>query len=285
MTVKSANRGVQSAGRDAATSSWLQGLGRGGLIARGVNYILIGVLAVQIGLGTTVRQADGTGALHALAAHRGGAAVLWLLGLGFAGLALWRLAEAGYGRAGPDGHKVTKRLASLGRAVFYGFVCFGIVGFVLGTGGPQRSNDQSKDVTARLMAHAGGRWLILAIGLVVAGAGIAMAIGGLRRKFEEYLNLAQMNARTTTLVQALGVVGSTSRGIVFAVLGAFLIVAAATFDSEQAQGLDGALRKIATTPAGPWLLVAVAAGLITFGAYSLCEARWRKVQPGQPNQT
>jgi hypothetical protein len=45
-------------------------------------------------------------------------------------------------------------------------------------------------------------------------------------------------------------------------------------------GLDGALRKIAATPLGPWLLVAVALGLVIFGVYSCCEARWRKVRPG-----
>jgi len=36
----------------------------------------------------------------------------------------------------------------------------------------------------------------------------------------------------------------------------------------------------AATPLGPWLLVTVALGLVTFGVYSCCEARWRKVQPG-----
>jgi hypothetical protein len=49
---------------------------------------------------------------------------------------------------------------------------------------------------------------------------------------------------------------------------------------DKAQGLDGALRKLATTPMGPWLLVVVAPGLVIFGIYSLCEARWRKIQPG-----
>jgi hypothetical protein len=69
-------------------------------------------------------------------------------------------------------------------------------------------------------------------------------------------------------------------GLVFGVVGVFLVVAAATFDANKAQGLDGALRKIAATPLGPWLLVAVALGLVTFGVYSCCEARWRKVRPG-----
>jgi hypothetical protein len=89
-----------------------------------------------------------------------------------------------------------------------------------------------------------------------------------------------MSPRTRHVVETLGRVGGTTRGIVFGVVGVFLVVAAVTFDAKKAQGLDGALRKIAATPLGPWLLVAVALGLVTFGVYSCCEARWRKVQPG-----
>ena len=40
-------------------------------------------------------------------------------------------------------------------------------------------------------------------------------------------------------------------------------------------GLDSALRALAATPLGPWLLLVVVIGLIMFGAYSCCEARWR----------
>ena len=280
MSVKSANRSVRSSGRQAASSRWLLWLARGGFVARGVTYVLIGVLAVQIGLGAGGKEADRTGALHAIAAQRGGTVVLWLLAVGFAGMALWRFAEAAYGRAGLRGRTAGKRAASLASGIFYAFVCAGVVGFVSGSGGPASGNSQSRDLTARLMSHAGGRWLVLLIGLGVAGAGIAMAVGGVRRTFRKQLRLAQMSARTRKVIEALGVVGTTARGVVFGVVGVFLVVAAITFDPAEAQGLDGALRKLATTPLGPWLLIAVALGLVTFGIYSWCEARWRKIQPG-----
>jgi hypothetical protein len=206
--------------------------------------------------------------------------VLWLLAVGFAGMALWRLAEAAYGQSGPQGRKASKRVTSLARGVFYGFVCVGVVGLVSGSGGPPSGNSQSKDMTAQLMSHAGGRWLVLLIGLGVVGVGIAMIAGAVRKKFLKQLHLARMSSRTRKIVETLGTVGSTARGIVFGILGVFLVIAAVTFDPKKAQGLDGALRKIAGTPLGPWLLVAVALGLVTFGIYSWCEARWRKVQPG-----
>jgi hypothetical protein len=280
MTVTRAGRTARRAGRDAASSRWLQWLARGGLVARGVIYVLVGVLAVQIAFGSGGKRADTSGALHAVAEHPGGIVVLWLLAVGFAGLAIWRFAEVVYGQAGRGGRTAGKRLGSLARAVLYAFICGSVVSFILGAGGKTSGNTQSKDVTARLMAHGGGRWLVALIGVGLAAAGVALAVHGLRRKFTKYLHMARMSRRTAQVVKILGVVGYVARGVVFCVAGAFLVDAAVSFNAQKAQGIDGSLLKLATTPLGPGLLVAVALGLVVFGIYSGCEARWRQVKPG-----
>ena len=59
--------------------------------------------------------------------------------------------------------------------------------------------------------------------------------------------------------------------------GVFLVIAAKDANPRQAKGIDSALRALAHTPLGPWLLVVVAIGLVMFGVYSWCEARWRAV--------
>jgi len=87
---KKAGRKAASTGREVASSRWMRGLARAGLLARGVNYLLVGSLAAQIALGSRGTQADTTSALRAVARHPGGIVVLWLLAAGFAGLALWR---------------------------------------------------------------------------------------------------------------------------------------------------------------------------------------------------
>jgi Domain of Unknown Function (DUF1206) len=280
MTVTRAGHTARSAGRDAASSRWLQWLARGGLVARGAMYLLIGVLAVQIAFGSGGKQADTSGALRAVAAHPGGIVVLWLLAVGFAGLAIWRFAEVVYGQPGPGGRKAGKRLGSLVRAVLYAFICGSVVSFILGTGGKTSGNTQSKDATATLMAHGGGRWLVALIGVGVGVGGVALAVYGIRGKFLEHLHMAQMSRRTAKVVKTLGVVGYVARGVVFCVAGGFLVDAAVSFSPQKAQGVDGSLLKLATTPLGPGLLVAVALGLAVFGVYSGCEARWREVEPG-----
>jgi hypothetical protein len=85
----------------------------------------------------------------------------------------------------------------------------------------------------------------------------------------------------------LGRVGGVARGAIFVIAGIFLILAAAEAKPNRAKGLDTALRALTRTLLGPWLLLVVAIGLIMFGAFSCCEARWRRIQPndGSPGST
>ena len=279
-TAKKAGRKAASTGREVASSRWMRGLARAGLLARGVNYLLVGSLAVQIALGSRGTQADTTGALRAVARHPGGIVVLWLLAAGFAGLALWRLAETVYGQAVPGGQAAPKRLASLALGVLYGGICGLVVDFILGVGGSTSSDTESKSFTARLLARSGGQVLVAVAGVAAAAVGAGVVVYGLRRTFAIYLRTAQMSAPARKVVEGLGVAGYVTRGVVFCVAGALLIDAAVSFDPQKAQGLDGSLRKTAATPLGPWLLVAIALGLVIFGLYSWCEARWRVVELG-----
>jgi hypothetical protein len=277
MAVGTAGNDVKRAGRQAAGHPLFHRLSRAGLASKGVIYLLIGSLAVQIGLGDTGEEADKSGALQTVAERPGGTPVLWLLVIGFAGLALWRYAESVYGQPGPDGAKATKKLASLGRGVFYTVGCLGILAFVLGHGASS-SDDQSKEFTARAMAEPGGRWLVLAVGLGFIGWGIGNIVNAVRRKFLEKLSTGRMSPRTRKAVKVTGVVGRSARGLVFGAVGVFLAHSAITFDPDKAKGLDGTLRELADTPAGPWALVAVALGLVAYGVYEFCEARWRRIE-------
>ncbi|HEY2443724.1 MAG TPA: DUF1206 domain-containing protein, partial [Streptosporangiaceae bacterium] len=98
-------------------------LARAGLTARGVLYILIGWVAILVALGQSSQQANQQGALQLLAGKPYGLVSLWLLAIGFAGYALWRLSEAIFGVAGAE-DGAGPRLKSLGRAVVYAGFAF-----------------------------------------------------------------------------------------------------------------------------------------------------------------
>ena len=249
-------------------------LARAGLTARGVLYILIGWVAILVALGQTSRQADQQGALQLLAGKPYGLVSLWLLAIGFAGYALWRLSEAAFGVTG-EGNGAGPRLKSLVRAVVYAGFAFLTLHVISGTQGSQTR--QQQDLTATVMHHAGGRWLVGIVGLIIVIAGVALIIQGIRHEFMRQLETSRMTRRERRIVEWLGVIGTTARGVVFALAGVLVIDAAVTYSPSKARGVDGALNALRNQPFGEFLLLLAALGLLIFGIYGLCEARWRRV--------
>jgi hypothetical protein len=249
-------------------------LARAGLAARGILYVIIGWIAIQVAFGHSRQQADRTGALRSIGSTSVGGVLLWLLVIGFAGMAVWQVSDALYGSPGRDGHKASMRLAALARVIIYGVIAYGVLKYAIGAGAPASSDSQSVDLTAALLRHTGGQALIVVIGLGFIVAGLVLAYRSGRKKFRDDLDLGQLPQWAGRLVEWLGEFGGIARGAVFATAGIFLVIAAVNARPQQAKGVDSALRALAGTPLGPWLLLLVAIGLIMFGLFSGCEAKW-----------
>jgi uncharacterized membrane protein len=252
-------------------------LARAGFVARGVMYALIGWIALQIAFGNTSQQADKNGALHTLSSTPVGAAGLWLLVVGFFGMALWRLSEAIYGAPGAGGRDAKTRLGALARVVIYAVTGYGVLKYAIGAGAPQSTNKQSVDLTATLLRHPGGQALVVIIGLALIAGGLVLGYQYLKKSFLKNMQFNGTRARTRRIVEWLGRVGGVARSLIFVTAGVFLVIAAFSSQPQEAKGIDSSLRVLAATPAGPWVLVLTAVGLIMFGAFSCCEARWRRV--------
>ena len=249
-------------------------LARAGLTARGIIYILIGWVAILVATGQSKREADQRGALQLLAGKPYGEISLWLLGIGFAAYALWRLSEAAFGITG-EGNGAGPRLKSLVRAVIYAGFAYLTFEVLSGVHGSQAR--QQQDLTAKVMHHQGGRWLVGIVGVIIVIVGLALVAEGIRSKFMKHLQTAQMSPRTRRIVKRLGVAGTCARGLVSALAGVLVIEAAVTYKPSKAGGVDKALLTLRGQPFGEVLLIIAALGLISFGLYGLCEARWRRV--------
>ncbi|MFE5918073.1 DUF1206 domain-containing protein [Streptomyces sp. NPDC056468] len=262
----------------AARGSVTEGAARAGLAARGVIYLLVGALALQIAFGNTGEQADRGGALEELAHQPFGAVLLWALGIGLVGMALWRLSEALFGSVGKDGRSARKRALATVRFAFYVFVAYSVLSFAASRNQSGGSSDQqSRDATARALEIPAGQWLVAAAGIGVVVAGGWIAVRAVLRKYHDKLKLGQLSRRARQLVDVTGVVGGVARGLVFAVAGVFAVRAAIDYEPDRAKGLDDTLRTFANTPLGPWLLACVATGLVLFGVFSFAMARWQRV--------
>ena len=271
-TVDVVHRGA-NAGHRAADSRPVGWLARAGLTARGLVYLLMGMLTVGVASGRRT-EVDQKGALQQLLVRPYGTTLVAAMAVGFAGYAFWRLTEAAFGVTG-EGRAVGPRIQSLARGLIYLGLALSAVALLRGSHSSQAG--QQREVTARVMQHAGGRVLVTGVGVVVACVGLALAWEGVRLRFMRYFPAGALGNGTRRLAAVLGWFGNIARGLVFAVVGALVIVAAVRHQPSKAGGLDTALKTLRDGPHGLAILAGIAAGLIAFGLYGLLEARLRRV--------
>jgi hypothetical protein len=264
--------------RRVGRSAWLGHVGRFGLVAKGVSYALVGVLAVAVATGAGGRATGREGALELVARESWGKVAILGLALGFAAYALWRLAQAIFDREGDgaDGSGIAKRIGYLARAAFYGALAATALTLLDGTGGDSSETGQARQTTAEVLGWPGGRWLVAAVGLGFLCAAGFNAYRAFTQKFEEkwYVDLGE---RTQRVLSAVGSVGLLARFVVFGLVGLFLARAAYEYDPQEAIGLDGALRKLVDGAYGEALLGALAAGVLCYAVFCFAEARYRRV--------
>lgn len=255
-------------------------MGRIGLATQGVMYLLVGLLALRVALGDEV-SADQRGALQVVARQPLGQFLLGALAVGLVAHALWRamLAWRGEPGGGDDGRSVAKRAANAGRALIYAALAAAAVTILTRSrsgGGGSGSTEETS--TAVALALPFGEWLVLAVAAGLAGGAIWNAKRAWTRSFLDALECGSLDRRQQRAVEVVGVVGYAARAAIYLAIASFLFAAARQRDPSEATGLDGALHRLRESPPGPALLVAVAVGLILFGAYRLVDARLRAPQ-------
>jgi hypothetical protein len=253
-------------------------LARLGYAAKGAIYCIIGFLAVRVAFSAGGETTNSQGALVAVGKEPFGQFLLGLLAVGLAGYAIWCLVQAGLDTEhhGSDADGAIRRLGYVANGVGYGFLAF--IAFQLVTGAVTSGHgNAAQDWTARLMAEPFGRWLVALIGLGVIGMGLKQIAKSYRSNFREKLMLDEMSqgAQQTALYAAKW--GTAARGVVFAIVGLFLVQAAIHVDPHRVVGLGGALEALTQQPYGSWLLGAVALGLMAYGVFMLIQARYRRI--------
>jgi multisubunit Na+/H+ antiporter MnhC subunit len=256
---------------------WVEGLARAGYAARGVVYIVIGILAFQSAFSTGGQTTSSQGALHTIAGQPFGRILLGLVAIGLLGYALWRLVEAGSDpeNKGSDAKGILQRLGSALSGLAYTGLAFTAFKILLGTRSGKSASQQ--DWTARLLSQPLGQWLVGLVGLIVIGLGFNALYKAFTAKFRDKLKTEKMSALEDTWITRIGRAGYGSRGVVWVMVGWFLVQAGRYSDASKTRSLPQTLDTLAAQPYGPWLLGGVAVGLVAYGLYALAEARYRKI--------
>ena len=275
----SAAADAKQTAQEAASSPWTERLARAGLVAKGLSFGLVAVLALDVAISGTGKLEDRPGALRDVAERPFGRVLLGALAVGLAGYAIWRLVLAVLGRKLETGERESapKRVADVARAVLYGWLAFLCAELVFDADeGSGQGNDET-ELTARILDWPLGRWLVGAVGLAVIGAGAFNLYRAVSQKFRKDLKEQQMKGEERRWYTVIGVIGHAARGVVFSLVGFFIVKAAWEYDPKEAIGLDGALAKVAHAEYGSLLLGAVAAGLLAYALFCFIQARYRRV--------
>jgi hypothetical protein len=264
--------------RARSGSGWYAALARFGLVAEGASYGIVAVLAIGVAAHWGGRATSRQGALHALARHGWGKALLALLAIGFAAYAIWRFVEA-FAEHGVGGaaEKWGKRAGYVGRGLIYAGLTYSAVELLTGSGRQQSQTQKAHQTTAEVFSWTGGRWLVGIAGACIVAAGLWNLYRGVSRKFEDRWRIGAMSRTEQKWGGRAGIAGHLARAFVLALIGIFVTKAAIDYNPSDALGLDGALQKLARAGYGPYLLGLTAAGLFCYGLYCLVDARYRDV--------
>lgn len=260
-----------------AVKPWIERLARFGYAAKGVVYLIVGLLAMPLAFGIGSKTAGTSGALQTIVTQPFGKFLLSVVAIGLIGYAIWRFTQAFIDPEdqGTDAKGVVQRIAYALSGLSYAGLALTAVQIVVGWGGNNSSWRQ--DWTARLLAQPFGQWLVGIVGVLVLGVGFSYMYQAYTAKFRERFKFAEMSNAQLKWATRLGRFGIAARGIGFGVIGLLLIQAAVQSDPDEAQGLGGALEALAQEPLSQWILGVVAVGFVAYAIHMLIVARYRQI--------
>lgn len=271
---------AKATARSAATSQPVIWLARLGYAARGIVYLIIGGLAIKLATGFGGKITDQHGALQAISQEPFGKFLLVIVVIGLVGYALWKFIEAFFDTdsVGTRAKGMVSRVGDVATGIAYALLALGAISIITGSGnGGKSSNASTQDWTAKLLHNPFGVFLVVVIGLIVIAVAAYLFYRAYAADFRKRLNLSSLSPQWRNWAILSGRFGYAALGVVYGIVGIFLIVAAVKNNASQAKGLSGALQVLIHQPFGPVLLAVVALGLIAYGIYSFVEARYRRL--------
>ncbi len=259
-------------------TSWIEVLARLGYAAKGVVYIVIGVLALRAALGDGGgATTDSRGALAVIGNGTFGEVALGIIAVGLLGYALWRVIAAWKDTEGKgdDAKGIAQRIGQVGRALAYG--ALGVAAIRLLTHASQSTSDNAEQWTARGLSTPLGKWLVVAVGAGIGVYALYQVYRAFGKNLRKRLDLRDADPHVVQWVERFGRFGIAARAVVFGIIAFLLIRAGLRYEPSSAGGIGDSLATLRSQPYGSLLLAVVAAGLVAYGLFQFANARYRRV--------
>lgn len=265
-----------------SVAPWIRGLARLGYGAKAIVYLSLGILATQAALNLGGETTGSEGTLIAIASKPFGQVLLFLVSFGLLGYVLWRLVQAFLDpeHDSKNWSDIARRLSYLASGIAYSSLALTALRLALGQ--PAQSSNQGSTPeiwAAKLLQQPMGRWLVGTAGACIIGMAFYYFYRAIKAKFRKRLHLHDLSQSAKKNLIRLCQFGIAARGLVFSIIGGYLIKAAITADADQARSTEGALEALQySSTLGQWVLIVTAAGLVAYGVYMAVQARYRKIE-------
>lgn len=258
-------------------SSGIKSIARAGLIAKGIVYCLLGLLAFMAAFhigGTSSSDADKKGVFSFVQQQPGGRVLLALIAVGLFCYCIWRFISAFRNREGEERKKLWgRRIRYTISGLIYLSLAVYAAAMVLEK---QKGGGGNKAMLSQVFDKPYGQLLAGLLAVVLAITGIYQGYYGISEKYRKHVNTMRLNDKASINLMVAGKIGYLARGFVWLIISWMLAKAAWTENASEAGDTSGAFSYLRGGWYGPYVMGVVATGLICYGLFNFIRARFEE---------
>ena len=259
-------------------SSKVKPIAQAGLLAKGIVYTLLGILAFMAAFhiaGQSTKNADKEGVLSFIQKQTGGQVMLAIIALGLLCYSVWRGIQT-FGDTEDKGNDA-KGIAVRSRYFFSGLIYASLAVYAIKmlfshAGG---SGKNKQNIVQELLNKPAGEWIIGILAAIMIAVGIYQIYYSFTEKYKKHIDKAGKNSNKKLLLLA-GKFGYLARGIVWLIIGWLFVKAAINSNSSEAGDTSKAFTFLSESSYGSYLLAAIGLGLICYGVFNFIRVKYEK---------
>lgn len=260
-------------------SKSLDVLARVGFAGKGFLYGVIGLLAFLAAIGEGGKVTGSEGALLEIMSKPFGHILLLVLAIGLFGYATWRVLEGivDSERRGTEPKDLAVRASYVVRGLLHGYLGWKVLQLYRGS---SVEGSSQEEVVAETFTWPLGEWMVILCGIGLMGFAAYQLYRAATAKLGRHFDVDALRRDLGGWAVAICRVGLAARGIVFGVVGWYLIKAGMSGRASKSADSAEAIRLAADwpEPLGSWILAGVGAGLLAYGVFQALNAKYRSIR-------
>lgn len=247
-----------------------------GYAAKGLVFLIIGVMALMLMLGMGGQLSNPTDALKVINRQPFGQFLLLATGISLLGFVLWRVAQSIF-NVEHKPHTAMNTVKRIGYAIsgltYLSLAVLAIRGFMEGR---VQNSEGTMSLTAKALELPAGPALVMLAGAIIIGVGIFHAVLGFSKRFMKQYEQGRMTEKEREIVEKSGMIGLPARGFTFGIIGYFFIRAGMRANAAETTNTKGVMEHILGMPMGEVILAIIALGFVCYAVYCFAAARFRR---------